>query len=188
MNKIPLTPEQKEDFSQLALEMITAMGMTFQERDQVVPTICKLLRNRELLNMAWALIANASGGDWSQQSEEWQENAMQWRQTYVGFLQVESDSVKYFFEMIDAELKAQLVNGYDDKHDDAHDKGELCEAAAAYALATISKSSREQAKASVWPFEPSAFTPQNPARDIIRSIGFLIAELKRLERKCNGQR
>lgn len=182
MNKIPLTPEQKEDFSQLAVEMITAMGMTIQERYQVVPSICKLLRNRELLNMAWALIANASGGDWKQQDEVWQENAMQWRQIYVGFLQAEEDSHKYFFEMVDAELKAQKVNGYDDKHDDTHDKGELCEAAAAYALATISKASREQARASVWPFEPAAFNPQNPARDIVRSIGFLIAELKRLER------
>jgi hypothetical protein len=33
----------------------------------------------DALYQAWTIIANASGGDWSQQSDEWQEAAKRWR-------------------------------------------------------------------------------------------------------------
>lgn len=31
------------------------------------------------LDLAWGIIANVSGGDWSQQSEEWRKAATRWR-------------------------------------------------------------------------------------------------------------
>lgn len=32
--------------------------------------------------MLWTVVANASGGDWSQQSEVWQEAAARWRDNF----------------------------------------------------------------------------------------------------------
>lgn len=37
---------------------------------------------RDLLEMAWVLIANSYGGDWSKASHEWQECAKDWRDHY----------------------------------------------------------------------------------------------------------
>lgn len=41
--------------------------------------------DRELLDaaeMLWVCLANVSGGDWSKQSQEWQEAAKKWRDNY----------------------------------------------------------------------------------------------------------
>jgi len=37
----------------------------------------------DLLEWAWALIANASGGDWRKESPEWKEAAVKWRDTWL---------------------------------------------------------------------------------------------------------
>jgi len=39
---------------------------------------------REDLELAWGIIANASGGDWSKESQEWQDAANRWRDTVIG--------------------------------------------------------------------------------------------------------
>jgi hypothetical protein len=36
----------------------------------------------ELLELAWGIIANASGGDWTKETAEWQEAAAKWRDKY----------------------------------------------------------------------------------------------------------
>lgn len=36
--------------------------------------------------MLWVVLANASGGDWTQQSPEWQEAAARWRDNYFAAL------------------------------------------------------------------------------------------------------
>jgi hypothetical protein len=36
--------------------------------------------------MLWVVLANVSGGDWKQQSEEWQEAAARWRDNYFAAL------------------------------------------------------------------------------------------------------
>jgi hypothetical protein len=36
--------------------------------------------------MAWNIIANVSGGDWTQQSDEWREAATRWRDQYFAAL------------------------------------------------------------------------------------------------------
>jgi hypothetical protein len=33
--------------------------------------------------MAWGIIANVSGGDWSQQSQEWRDAARRWHDAFV---------------------------------------------------------------------------------------------------------
>ena len=38
------------------------------------------------LEYAWTIIANASGGDWTKESEEWQEAAAKWRDGYHAIL------------------------------------------------------------------------------------------------------
>jgi len=36
----------------------------------------------DLNEIAWGIIANVSGGDWSKQSAEWREAAERWRDKY----------------------------------------------------------------------------------------------------------
>lgn len=38
---------------------------------------------REQLEMAWGIIANAGGGDWQKESQEWQAAAAKWRDRFV---------------------------------------------------------------------------------------------------------
>lgn len=41
----------------------------------------------DLLELAWGVIANAGGGDWTTQTEEWQEAAARWRDRYHAALE-----------------------------------------------------------------------------------------------------
>ena len=36
----------------------------------------------DLLDWAWLILANVSGGRWSEQSEDWQEVVIKWREKY----------------------------------------------------------------------------------------------------------
>ena len=36
----------------------------------------------DLLEVAWGLIANAGGGDWTKETPEWQDAAARWRDNY----------------------------------------------------------------------------------------------------------
>jgi hypothetical protein len=38
--------------------------------------------------MLWVVLANVSGGDWTQQSPEWQEAAARWRDNYFAALKL----------------------------------------------------------------------------------------------------
>ena len=38
----------------------------------------------DAIELAWGIIANASGGNWDRESSDWQEAAARWRDTYVG--------------------------------------------------------------------------------------------------------
>ena len=42
----------------------------------------------DLLDAAWAVIANVSGGVWDAQSAEWRETAERWRDKYFAQLAV----------------------------------------------------------------------------------------------------
>lgn len=40
----------------------------------------------DLLEYGWAILANVSDGDWTKQSEDWQEAVMKWRDKYHEYL------------------------------------------------------------------------------------------------------
>jgi hypothetical protein len=42
--------------------------------------------DRDLLELAWGIIANAGGGDWSTQTQEWQDAAVRWRERWFAAL------------------------------------------------------------------------------------------------------
>ena len=43
-------------------------------------------KESELLGRAWGVIANASGGNWANESEMWQDAAAAWRDDYHEWL------------------------------------------------------------------------------------------------------
>jgi len=43
--------------------------------------------------MLWIVLANVSGGDWTQQSQDWQDAAAKWRD--------------YYFQVLDADIKTR---------------------------------------------------------------------------------
>jgi hypothetical protein len=45
-----------------------------------------LAEARYLLEIAWGVIANAHGGDWTLESKEWQDAAGRWRDQYFASL------------------------------------------------------------------------------------------------------
>lgn len=44
--------------------------------------VVEVRRLRELLDRAWGIIANVSGGDWSYQSGQWQDAVLKFREVY----------------------------------------------------------------------------------------------------------
>ncbi len=44
------------------------------------------MQDRDLLELAWGIIANAGGGDWEKESKEWQDAAIKWRDNYFATL------------------------------------------------------------------------------------------------------
>ena len=45
----------------------------------------KIAEQDETIEIAWGIIANVSNGDWGQQSQEWQNAAISWRDgRYIG--------------------------------------------------------------------------------------------------------
>jgi hypothetical protein len=44
----------------------------------------------DLLETAWGIIANASEGDWDQESDDWQGAAVRWRDHYYELLRTPS--------------------------------------------------------------------------------------------------
>lgn len=42
---------------------------------------------KDAAEMLWVVLANVSGGDWSKQSEDWQNYAARWRDNYFKAIQ-----------------------------------------------------------------------------------------------------
>lgn len=72
------------------------------------------------------------------------------------------------------------VERFDHAHDDAHDKGDLALAGAAYAVAAVHPDVNPPA----WfPFERGWWKPDGFRHDLIRSGALILAELERFDRK-----
>ena len=48
----------------------------------------------DLLATAWAVIANAGGGNWDTQTSEWKGAAERWRDRYLAVLPAQNDRVE----------------------------------------------------------------------------------------------
>lgn len=46
----------------------------------------------EMLELAWGIIANAHGGDWSSATTEWQQAAARWRDRYMPMFHPQENS------------------------------------------------------------------------------------------------
>lgn len=83
---------------------------------------------------------------------------------------------------IAAERRRQIeVEGYDTAHDDAHDGGELAQAAAAYALVTTKEGFPSMVR-EIWPWQWHQFYPKNLRSDLVRAAALIVAEIERLDR------
>ena len=40
------------------------------------------MNDKDLLEWAWAIIANANGGNWDKANSDWKEAAIKWRDVY----------------------------------------------------------------------------------------------------------
>ncbi len=75
--------------------------------------------------------------------------------------------------------------GYDEKHDDEHFKGEIARAAATYAQPRLYRTDDFRGAPSLWPWHKKYWkpTPDDRKREITKAMALLIAEYERLERK-----
>lgn len=91
-------------------------------------------------------------------------------------------------------LRQRDVEGWAPEHDDAHDKGELAKAAAAYAtVAAMSDGLRDCVSGSysiendstlrhLWPWARSDWKPKTRRHDLVRAGALILAEIERLDR------
>jgi hypothetical protein len=76
---------------------------------------------------------------------------------------------------IAAERSRQVeVEGWTLEHDDAHDSGELADAAACYALG--------RKMPSIWPWAEEWWKPSDRRRNLIKAGALIVAEIERLDR------
>lgn len=57
------------------------------KQDDTTPT-AQFNQADNLLELAWGLIANASSGNWADETDEWQEAARRWRDSYDKYIAV----------------------------------------------------------------------------------------------------
>jgi hypothetical protein len=62
--------------------VLNMVGGEFVSAANAVPD-ATLKRMCDAAEMLWVVLANVSGGDWAQQSPEWQEAAARWRDDYL---------------------------------------------------------------------------------------------------------
>lgn len=82
-----------------------------------------------------------------------------------------------------AERRRQIsAEGWTPEHDDAHDKGEMAQAAGCYALNAAGW--KTEALRGCWPLSWRAawFKPANPRRDLVKAAALILAEIERLDR------
>ena len=60
-----------------------------------------VLRYLDHLEIAWGVIANAGGGDWTKETKEWQEAAARWRDEYFTLLHARGRALTQNAEIAD---------------------------------------------------------------------------------------
>ena len=96
----------------------------------------------------------------------------------------------YIIEDIAAERHRQISGeGYSLAHDDAYRRGDLADAAAAYAFLAakgddLNRHRWKTHALALWPWREEAFKPTTPRRDLLKSSAMIVAEIGRLDRKA----
>ncbi len=87
-------------------------------------------------------------------------------------------------EEIAAERRRQMeVEGWTPQHDDEHERGEMAQAAACYAMSSCGHMDWMRARAlGMWPWAQKWWKPKGGRPDLIRAAALLVAEIERLDR------
>lgn len=91
-------------------------------------------------------------------------------------------------ELIASERQRQISSeGWSADHDDTHDKGEMAQAAASYALHAAGISSSypkgiQNGCCMWWPWAKRWWKPRTPIKDLVRAGALIAAEIDRLQR------
>ena len=83
----PLTPQTWKDRAMSAAAKIPALtGQLAEARAEIARLQTWMKSMADAAEMLWVVVANASGGDWTKQSADWQEAAARWRDNYFAVL------------------------------------------------------------------------------------------------------
>lgn len=91
-------------------------------------------------------------------------------------------------DIIQERVRQQAEEGWTLEHDDAHGRGQLARAAAAYALHAThfrcmeQKAYRIKAPQPNWPWGLEWWKPKDSRRDLVRAGALIVAEIERLDR------
>ena len=116
-------------------------------------------------------------------------------------LQVAADSFNRIpqaaIDVLSERHRQVAVEGFDERHDDRHDRGELARAAVSYATHSIVvaelladgmppekivAASMNAGVPRTWPWDRIWWKPQDPRRNLVRAAALIIAEIERLDR------
>ena len=73
--------------------------------------------------------------------------------------------------------RQKAVEGWDDAHDDAYSAYQLADAAACYALGTMSPGGHRK-----WPWDSRWWKPRGYRRNLVKAAALLMAEIERIDR------
>lgn len=97
-----------------------------------------------------------------------------WARDQGRMISMEEETVRGVLSDISAERWRQInEEGWSPEHDDDHDKGELANAAACYAIGD---------PMGLWPWELSWFKLGDRRRNLVKAGALIIAEIERLDR------
>jgi len=90
-----------------------------------------------------------------------------------------------------AERQRQIhAEGFDEAHDEAHEDGQLSDAAICYAMRDNQRQSVDAFEQSwlqtLWPWDIAWWKPKDRRRDLVRAAALIIAEIDRMDREAAG--
>lgn len=105
-----------------------------------------------------------------------------------GKTQTNVDSMAIAAEITKERCDQVAHNGWSREHDDMHDKGELAEAAAAYAIISTQQEGANEIAADLWPLEWYGMEPkEDRRRNLVTAAALIVAEIERLDRAALSQ-
>lgn len=117
---------------------------------------------------------------WAESDDE-SEPCPEWASQTLAHEMLSVLSDRGLAEIVAARQRQTDVHGYDDAHDDAHDAGELIDAAEAYLF--VDRMANPLQVPSVWPWEEISFKPgDDKCKRLAKAAAMIAAEIGRLKR------